>query len=293
MLFSIYPYISLLRPSQWVKNLLVFSPMVFAGAATEINSILYSSVAFFLFCLNSGSVYILNDYNDIQRDRIHPTKRLRPLASGEISKSASLVFLVVILSLMLTGASLLSVNFLLTTLGYFSLNILYTFRLKHVPWLDIISISTGFILRILAGAVAVGVSLSMWLIVNTFFLAALLGFGKRYHELLVLGSQASETRPVLAFYKLKTLRDVLRSLPVIISLSFLGWCFAPDRLSGADPLLLALTTPVITFALYRFYLICSSTESKSSPTENMLKDIPLIIASVIWSSSIILIFYFI
>ncbi|MBU1220394.1 UbiA family prenyltransferase [Myxococcota bacterium] len=281
--------VRLMRPMQWAKNLLVFTPAMFAGILGDYRGQLYSLAAFVVFCLVSSSIYILNDIKDAQRDRLHPEKRFRPIASGEISpRQAFFIWNFITIAALIVA---LSVSWKVAAIGvgYIIVNVAYTLKLKHVPWLDITSIALGFIFRIHAGAAAVDVVVSVWLTINTFLLAAFLGFGKRYHELGALGVSAPESRPVLKYYTIKSLANIMKFLIVAIPFTFMGWSFA--RFSVKDALWIALTVPVIVFALFRFFQICSDTARFTSPTDAMLRDFPLILSTVVWSGAMVGILY--
>ena len=182
------------RPHQWVKNLFVAAPLVFARRIDDTTALLHTSVAVAGFCMISSAVYLLNDLVDVEKDRAHPLKRLRPIASGALSvRSARLAALVLAL-----GGLLLTLSLGLLPAGiaaaYMVQNLAYSLRLKHVPFIDVASIAAGFLLRVLAGAAAIPVAPSIWLLVCTFLLAAFLGFGKRAHELRTSGTRGGGQR---------------------------------------------------------------------------------------------------
>ena len=170
-----------LRPAQWVKNALVFAPLIFAQHAFDRHALARSLAAFALFCLASGAVYLLNDLLDRESDRRHPVKRLRPIASGALPPAAAALAAVVIGAGALFTATLLDRRLALVLGIYLLLNLAYSRMLKHVVILDVMTIAAGFVLRVVAGGLAVGVPLSSWLLLCTSLLALFLGFGKRRH----------------------------------------------------------------------------------------------------------------
>ena len=184
-------YLKLLRVEQWVKNLFVFAPLFFSGNITHYDLLVKSVFAFIIFSLVASSIYIINDYSDIASDRKHPEKKNRPLASGAISKQTARIILAILL-LIIGGLIFLSQDFLSKNLWkfasiigfYFIMNLAYTFKLKHVAIVDVMIISTGFVLRVLAGGYATGILISQWAILLTFVLALVLAIGKRRGELI-------------------------------------------------------------------------------------------------------------
>ena len=208
--------IALMRPKQWTKNGAIFIGLVFAGQLFQAYSLVRAILAFITFCFVSSAIYVLNDLLDIEKDRQHPVKRFRPLASGRLPVSwakVALVLLVVICCALtsvmffmssppdiyrsLGGANVL---FALSVLAYFVLMVLYSFRLKHVVLIDVFCIAAGFVIRIIAGTVAIPVVISPWLYLVTCFLSLFLGFGKRRHELVLLQGQAGNHRKILREY---------------------------------------------------------------------------------------------
>ena len=172
-----------LRPHQWVKNLFVLAPLVFAKRADDVDLLIHAGLAFLLFSLLSGCVYLLNDIVDVESDRAHPTKRHRPIPAGRLSLKAAKLALASLLCLTVSASFALSIEFAAIGMAYFTLNVGYSFALKHVPFVDVLIIASGFILRLLGGAFAIDVPLSVWLGACTFLLAMYLGLGKRKHEL--------------------------------------------------------------------------------------------------------------
>ena len=189
-----------LRPHQWTKNLMVFAAPALSKHLFEWGPLEKSVLAFVIFCALSGTVYLLNDVADLERDRLHPSKRLRPIASGALSPRAA-ALLAVVLGLGSLGLSaLLGLPFVLCAGLYLALNVLYSFRLKEIVILDVLSVSLGFVLRAVAGGVAIGVLVSDWLLVCTLLLAMFLALAKRRHELVSLTTSATGHRKILAEY---------------------------------------------------------------------------------------------
>ncbi len=175
--------IELIRPKQWVKNLFVFAPILFAGKLLDYQLLLTNILAFLAFCSVSSSVYVLNDISDVESDRVHKKKRYRPIAAGYVSVNQAKILFVFLLAITALISLQLPFLFLLTIGAYLVNNLLYSFRIKNIVLLDVFSISIGFILRVVAGAVAIDVSVSSWMVITTIFISLFLGISKRRAEL--------------------------------------------------------------------------------------------------------------
>lgn len=281
-----------LRPHQWVmKNSFVVAPLLFSKHLLDLEYVGLSCLAFLLFGLLSGSVYLVNDLFDIERDRAHPTKRFRPIASGQLplQMAQTAAALLIVLSL---GFSLkLGLPFFACAASYLLLNLAYSLSLKHIPFVDVLSIAGGFLLRVEAGALALDVPASPWLLICTFVLACLLGFGKRTHELVSFGKKAGEQREVLSRYKLVHLRLMLWLLATVTCLTYVLYTLAPHtrQFFGTERLL--YTTPFAAFGVVRFLLLVSRNASSDSPTDTMLRDIPFMANLLLWIAAIVMVIY--
>ncbi|MFP5288909.1 MAG: decaprenyl-phosphate phosphoribosyltransferase, partial [Thermoanaerobaculia bacterium] len=196
----IRPLVVSLRPAQWAKNLFVLAPLVFGGLLLDLQAGLRAFLALAAFCAASSAVYLVNDLRDREEDRRHPLKRLRPLAAGTLAAPTAVTAVVLLGAGALVLAVYLGIDFAQILLAYLALNLLYTFWFKHMVILDVMSISLGFVLRVLAGAAALDVLVSRWLFLCTTFLALFLAFSKRRHEITLLAGEASGQRRVLDHY---------------------------------------------------------------------------------------------
>ena len=194
------PLLQAMRPHQWVKNGFVLAPLIFARQLTEPKSLMAAGLAFCAFSAVASAIYLLNDAMDVERDRLHPSKRNRPIASGALSIRVALAAAAILAPGGLALAWLTRPGAVMTIGTYLVVNIAYSIRLKHVALLDVFIIALGFLLRVIAGALAVGVGISPWLLICTFFVALFMAFGKRRAELEELGSDASGHRAALAEY---------------------------------------------------------------------------------------------
>lgn len=279
-----------MRPHQWVKNLFVIAPLVFAKELFEGAMAVRTLWAFVLFCLASSTVYVLNDLGDVEADRAHPVKRHRPLASGQVSMTAARNAALAMALVCLAGALLLGVTFLAAVLAYLLLNLAYTAHLKRVPYVDVLSIAGGFELRVLGGAFAAPVPPSAYLLVVTFLLATFLGFGKRMHELSGL-EEGRTQRAVLASYSAPTLSVLLFATGTATALSYVLYTIDPQTrvFFGTD--FLVVTAPFTAFGVLRFLHLVRHRPEAESPTEEMLRDWPFLMNLCLWALAVLLVIY--
>ncbi|MBI4706213.1 MAG: UbiA prenyltransferase family protein [Deltaproteobacteria bacterium] len=278
-----------LRPQQWVKNLFVLAPVVFAKHLTHPSVIKGALGAFGIFCLLSGAVYALNDLVDAEADRSHPIKRRRPIAAGVVPAALARVA-VVGLALVALGGSLLGPRYFTALAGgYFVLNVAYSLRLKRVAYLDVASIAAGFVLRVLAGGAAIRTPVSGYMIACTALLALFLGFGKRRHELLSVG--ASARRVVLRAYSAGVLLVALLVTGTGAVGAYLAYCLDPDtqRLLAFGWLWVTAVHPA--FGVARFLQLAGSRPEAESPTQEMLRDTPFMLNLFLWAVEVVAVVY--
>ena len=280
------PILKAVRPHQWVKNLFVAAPLIFAKRIGDVSSDLRAAGAFAAFCLLSSAVYLVNDLVDVEKDRAHPTKRNRPIASGalkpELARAVAGLFAIAALG----GGLMLGWKFALTAAGYLALNAAYTFRLKRIAIVDVGCISLGFLLRVLAGAFAIDVHASRWLLLCTLLLSSLLGFGKRAHELRIGGEEGHKHREVLGAYDPRVLRQLLIALGVVTPIAYLMYTRTHTaELFGNGRLV--FTVPFVAFGIYRFIRIVSRTDKADSPTDSMLHDPAFVVNLILYAAAVV------
>ena len=290
-------YLKLLRVEQWVKNLFVLAPLFFSGNITNLELLIKSIFAFFTFSFIASSIYIINDYSDIESDRKHPEKKNRPLASGTVSKATAKVFLVVLLALVVvtifTMQTLYATNyrqFTVIIMFYFVMNLAYTFKLKHVAIVDVCIISVGFVLRVLAGGYASGILISQWAILLTFVLALVLAIGKRRGE-LVNAQVSGRTRKSLDGYNVQ-FADIALSISCALAIvCYLMFTLSPEVQQRFHPRVF-YTVFFVVFAFLRYLqqtLVYNKTES---PTKIIYKDRYIQVTLVFWLAAFLLQIYF-
>lgn len=279
-----------MRPRQWVKNLFVVLPVVFTKGLLDAPRLVSAFVMFCAFCAASSAVYFLNDLADVERDRAHPQKRHRPIASGLLSDEVARRAGALLAMLALALAASIDGRAALLVVAYLALNVAYTFKLKHVAYLDVLCIATGFELRLVAGIVAVQAEPSKYLIVVAFALASFLGFGKRMHELLQ-GSDATRQRAVLQRYAVTPLRWLMVVNGLVTIVAYLLATIDPHNVVFFGSSRLAYTTVFTALGVARFGHLVSHRPEAESPTEEMLQDPPFIANLVAWFATVVLVLY--
>jgi 4-hydroxybenzoate polyprenyltransferase len=284
--------IQTMRPRQWTKNVIIYAGLVFDGQFFVLESFIRVTVAFFLLCLISGSVYIINDLVDVESDRQHPTKRNRPIASGQIPIGLARVAAVLLPILVLAVSFAFSPSFAAVLGGYFLLQFAYSLSLKRVVILDVLTVMMGFVLRVLAGVVVIEVArFSPWLYASTALLALFLVVGKRRQELLQLAEQAGSLRVTLRHYNLPLLDDMLRMVMTGTLITYLLYTIeAPSPLLAGTNLAL-LTVPFVLYGLLRYLYLMHVKGDGSAPDEVLLKDRPLQVSIVLWGLTFLAILY--
>jgi len=280
-----------LRPHQWTKNLLVFAALALSKHLFEREAFLRALLAFGIFCGLSGTVYVINDITDLARDRLHPRKRLRPLASGALSPAAARALAGGLGLACLALSWILGRDFALVALLYVLLNLAYSFRLKEIVIVDVLSISLGFLLRGVAGALAISVQFSDWLIVCTILLALFLALAKRRHELTSLTDAASGHRPILAEYSPYLLDQMISVVTASCLMAYAFYTMAPETVEKYQTDRLAWTIPFVLYGIFRYLYLVHQRDQGGSPTDLLLTDRPLLVDVALWALSIVLIVY--
>lgn len=282
-----------MRPHQWVKNLFVAAPLVFSRHLGESVYSLRAAIAVACFCLLSGAVYAFNDVRDVTADRAHPDKRQRPIAAGHLGENAALWSAAGLAALALVGAAALHWQVAALGAAYAIVNLAYSIKLKHVAFVDVALIASGFLLRVMAGAAAISVRPSVWLLVCTGLLAAMLGLGKRAHELAWAQSSGTQaqTRAALAGYRLPLVRAAVLVLGVATAVAYVLYCRDPHTIAffGTDRLIFTAPFPVVGIA--RFAMLALYRPSRKSPTDAMLRDGLFLANLIAWGVSVVWIVY--
>jgi len=289
---TVLKFIELIRPKQWVKNLFVFAPILFAGKLMDFSLLLTNILAFFAFCAVSSSVYVLNDIIDIELDRVHKKKRYRPLAAGFISVKHAKILFVILLGITTIISSQLPTLFLAAVIAYLINNLLYSLIIKNVVLLDVFSISIGFILRVIGGAVAIDVGVSSWMIITTIFISLFLGISKRRAELSGPNQENLEKqRKVLGDYDVVFVDQLNTIAATGTIISYALYTVSEKAILSFHSDKLIYTTPFVIYGIFRYLYLLHQKNLGESPTQIVTKDLPIIINSFLWLISCALIIY--
>jgi len=280
-----------MRPAQWAKNLFVLAPLVFGDLLLDQRAAVRAGLAVLAFCCISSAVYLMNDLRDREEDRRHSLKRLRPLAAGTLSVSVAVATMIVLAAAAALIAFYLGVPFVLILGAYLALNVLYTLGFKHMVILDVMSISLGFVLRVEAGGVAVGVEVSRWLFLCTTFLALFLAFSKRRHEITLLAGAASGQRPVLDHYSPAFLDQMINVVTASAVVSYALYAVSPETEKKFGTQDLVYTIPLVLYGIFRYLYLVHQKEGGGSPSDMLQNDRPLLACVALWAVSVAAIVY--
>jgi len=274
--------IKTMRPKQWAKNVFVFAGIFFDGKVYELHRLLNTLIAFAIFCLVCSVIYLLNDLVDIEKDRQHPVKRERPLASGALKPIVAEVAAVVIFVPSLLGAFLLNTQFGLVILIYALVMTLYSFVLKNIVIIDVMTVAAGFVLRVLSGTLVVQVTrFSPWLYVCTTLLALFIAINRRRHELLLLAGNANNHRTSLQEYNVAFLDEMTSLVTATVLASYSFYTFSAPNLPGNH--LMMLTIPFVIYGIFRYLYLIHTKNLGGTPEEIFLGDRPLLINLLLWA----------
>ena len=279
-----------MRPRQWTKNLFIFAALLFDLKLFDLTYAVRTVLAFVLFCILSGSVYLINDLTDIEKDRQHPVKRNRPLASGKLKRSWAVTAAVVVPPITLSLCFLLQPLFGLIALAYFVIQLLYSFGLKNVVILDVLIIAAGFVLRVAAGsAVAEAQRFSPWIYVCITLLALFLALGKRRNELTLLDANALEHRKVLQEYSPELLDEMIALVTSSTVIAYSLYTFSAENLPANKAMM--LTIPFVLYSIFRYLYLIHEKNLGGSPEEILIRDAPFIVSNLCWGAVVVLILY--
>jgi 4-hydroxybenzoate polyprenyltransferase len=289
--------IEALRPKQWTKNLLVFAGIIFSQQLDQPRLLLRAFAGFVAFSLLAGSVYMMNDLRDAEADRLHPKKKLRPIASGRLSTTAAWAFLVPLLAVVVALAAWLGVEFAAVCGVYLLVNVAYSFWLKSQVLLDVFVIALGFVLRAIAGVevlrpVSPTTTISPWLLVCTFFAALFLALGKRRRELANAGESASARRRVLQDYTPELLEGLLLISAASSLMGYALYTIWPATVAKFHTEALLYTVPFVAYGIFRYLYIVRASEGAEDPSQVLLTDRPLAACVLLYFVAVVFILYF-
>jgi 4-hydroxybenzoate polyprenyltransferase len=279
-----------LRPRQWVKNLFVFAGLIF-GQKLFTPAAWIALGAFGIFCALSGAVYLVNDVADRARDRLHPEKRRRPIASGRLAPGVALSGALVLIVVALASSLAIGPPLALTGLTYVLLLLAYSAWLKHVVIVDVLVVAAGFTLRAVAGAVAIDVEISGWLLICTILSALFLALGKRRHESLTLDRDAPSHRPILEEYSPALLDQMIAVVTASTVTAYGLYTMSPETVAKFHTHLLPVTLPFVLYGVFRYLYLLYHRQLGGNPSEVFLSDRPLLVNGALWIAAVLAILY--
>jgi 4-hydroxybenzoate polyprenyltransferase len=280
-----------LRPAQWSKNLLVFAGLLFGRRLLDPSAVLDAGLAFAVFCGLSGVVYLVNDIADREADQRHPLKSQRPIASGALSVSTATAVALAVGAGGLVVAYVVGPAFAGVATGYLALQILYSFVLKNIVIIDVLTIAIGFVLRAVGGAVAVQVEISYWLLVCTILLALFIALAKRRHEIVLLSAGAASHRAILGEYSPYLLDQMIGVVTASTLISYVFYTISPETQAKFGTTWLGLTIPFPLYGIFRYLYLVHQREGGGSPADLLLTDRPLLACVALWALTVALIIY--
>jgi len=280
-----------LRPSQWTKNLIIFGALGLSLRLTDPVSVLRSVAAFVIFCALSGVVYLINDVADREQDRQHPVKKMRPIASGDLSPGTALTAAAVLSAIALAASFALRPEFGVAAAAYLALFVVYTRSLKHIVVLDVMTIAIGFVLRAVAGGLVISVHVSNWLLVCTMLGALFLGLAKRRHEMTLLAGGAGGHRRILEEYDPYLLDQMIGVVAAATMVAYIIYCASPETHAYFGTEWMVLTTPFPIYGLFRYLYLVHRKAGGGSPSDMLLEDRPLLACVLLWGITSVLIIY--
>jgi 4-hydroxybenzoate polyprenyltransferase len=278
-----------MRPAQWLKNGIVFAGLVFGGKLLEASAVASATLAALAFCLLSSGFYLINDVRDRDADRLHPAKRMRPDAAGELAPRTAAVLGVLLILFAIAASALLSWSLMYVFLAYAGLMAAYNLGLKEIAIIDVFAIAGGFVLRAVGGAIVVDVSISPWLLVCTMLLALLIGFGKRRHELVVLNDARGHRRNLSVYNQAMLDQSVAVSAAGTL-IAYAVYTF--DSESAQNHHRMMLTIPFVAYGVFRYLYLLYLGGQGGAPETMLLTDRPLVAAVAAWATASALLFYF-
>jgi 4-hydroxybenzoate polyprenyltransferase len=267
-----------LRPRQWTKNLLLFAGLLFAAKLGDVTRWLEAILAFWVYCAASSAAYLANDVRDAPHDRAHPVKRLRPVASGELPARTALGIAAVLVVVAFGGAAVLGWGSVAFLAGFLTLQVAYTAGLKHVVLIDVLAIAGLFVIRASAGAEAVDVRISPWLLICTGLLALFLALGKRRAELVLVGAEETPGRPVLEGYSLVLVDQLVSVVAASTVIAYSLYTF-----TARDSKAMMVTVPFVVYGVFRYLLLLQRRELGEEPENVLLSDVPLLLTIAAWA----------
>ena len=275
-------YLRLIRPQQWIKNLFIFAGLFFSLQFHHIESVLTDVYAFFIFCILSSGIYALNDIIDYEEDRSHPIKSKRPIAAGRVKRKNAVIIAVLLIIGALIFAYLLDHKFFYIGLIYVIMMVVYSIKVKQIVILDILFVAMGYVLRVIAGAVAIRVEISSWLLLCTLLLSLFIVVSKRRTEFITLGQEAIRHRKILLQYSVDLLNQMIAIVTSACIVSYCLYTLAPETVAKFHTRDLIFTVPFVIYGIFRYLYLTYKKLETDIPEKVLFADIPLQICLLSW-----------
>jgi 4-hydroxybenzoate polyprenyltransferase len=271
-----------MRVQQWIKNLFLFAALIFAGHLFKIHDLLLTVTGFIIFSITSSAIYLFNDVIDCEKDKLHPEKSKRPIPSGNLKSDVAIsIFIILSIVSLIIGYNI-TPYFGLILLIYLTVNILYSYWIKRLVILDVMAISFGFVLRVVAGAVIINVPTSEWLIICTILLSLFLGFSKRRSEIVSLEENANSHRSVLTQYNPQFLDQMIGIVTASTVMSYALYTISEETVNKFGTKNLIYTVPFVLYGIFRYLYLVHKRHEGGNPTMAIITDIPLIVNLFLW-----------
>jgi 4-hydroxybenzoate polyprenyltransferase len=280
-----------MRFQQWIKNLFIFAALVFSANLFNVHDLLITFEGFIVFCFAASGVYLFNDVIDIEKDKLHPAKSKRALPSGKLSVNTAIFASFIFLLISVPVAFHLNLAFGIVLLLYVVINIWYTYQLKRIVILDVMTIAAGFVLRVVAGAALINVPTSEWLIICTILLSLFLGFSKRRHEIKILENDANTHRSVLQHYSPYFLDQMIGIVTATTVMSYALYTISDETVHKFGTTHLIYTVPFVLYGIFRYLYLVHKKEEGGDPTRLALTDLPLLFNIILWIITVSIIIY--
>lgn len=280
-----------MRPQEWVKNLLVFSGVIFSRSLFDLHDLWTSTLGFLVFCAASSGIYLFNDLCDVESDRAHPIKSTRPLAAGELNLNLARLAMVALFAAAAVGSLALSSRFALIIVLYLTACVAYSLQLKNIVILDVILIASGFVLRAISGAVLIDVTISEWLIICTSMVALLVGFGKRRHELMLLRSAASTHRKNLGEYSVHFLDSIMAICAGAALITYALYTRDDETVARVGSQWMLITIPFVVYGVFRYLFLIHQRDAGGDPVKILFRDRPTVLNLLLWLIAASLVVY--
>ncbi len=274
--------IASMRPQQWIKNLFLFAALIFSENLFNSYDIFLTVVGFFVFSFTASGIYLFNDITDLEKDKLHPTKSQRPLPSGKLSTSTASLVSMFLMAFGIVAAFFLTIGFGIVLLLYSVINVLYSLKLKDIVILDVMTISAGFVLRVIGGAILINVPTSEWLIICTILLSLFLGFSKRRHEIMILENDANSHRSVLEHYSPYFLDQMIGIVTASTVMSYALYTISEETVKKFGTSHLIYTVPFVLYGIFRYLYLVHKKEEGGNPTKLAVTDRPLMVNVILW-----------